>query len=83
MRLPGPKNPENWQNLHRVAKLGLAKDGGAHVDEKLTQQYESLKQLGDTWTAVEWQLEQEHDTVQFSNLLAPLSHALEAPRSQC
>jgi hypothetical protein len=23
MRLPGPKNPENWQNLHRVAKLGL------------------------------------------------------------
>src|SRR5260370_42370392 len=24
MRLPGPKNPENWQNLHRVAKLGLA-----------------------------------------------------------
>jgi hypothetical protein len=26
MRLPGPKNPENWQNLHRVAKLGLARD---------------------------------------------------------
>jgi len=25
MRLPGPKNPENWQNLHRVAKLGLAR----------------------------------------------------------
>ena len=23
MRLPGPKNPKNWQNLHRVAKLGL------------------------------------------------------------
>jgi hypothetical protein len=24
MRFPGPKNPKNWQNLHRVAKLGLA-----------------------------------------------------------
>jgi hypothetical protein len=24
MRLPGPKNPINWQNFHRVAKLGLA-----------------------------------------------------------
>jgi len=24
MRLPGPKNPKNWQNLHRVAKDGLA-----------------------------------------------------------
>jgi hypothetical protein len=24
MHLPGPKNPKNWQNLHRVAKLGLA-----------------------------------------------------------
>jgi hypothetical protein len=24
MRLPGPKNSKNWQNLHRVAKLGLA-----------------------------------------------------------
>jgi hypothetical protein len=23
MRLPGPKNSKNWQNLHRVAKLGL------------------------------------------------------------
>ena len=23
MRLPGPKNPKNWQNFHRVAKLGL------------------------------------------------------------
>ena len=23
MRLPGPKNPKNWQNLHRVAKDGL------------------------------------------------------------
>jgi hypothetical protein len=23
MRLPGPKKPKNWQNLHRVAKLGL------------------------------------------------------------
>jgi hypothetical protein len=23
MRLPGPKAPKNWQNLHRVAKLGL------------------------------------------------------------
>ncbi|SRR6266481_5848819 len=36
------------------------KDGGAHVDEKLTPQYESLKQLGGTWTAVEWQLGHEH-----------------------
>jgi hypothetical protein len=26
MRLPGPKRPKNWQNLHRVAKLGLEKD---------------------------------------------------------
>ena len=24
MRFPGPKNPKNWQNLQRVAKLGLA-----------------------------------------------------------
>jgi hypothetical protein len=23
MRFPGPKNPKNWQNLQRVAKLGL------------------------------------------------------------
>src|ERR1700752_1364778 len=24
MRLPGPRAPKNWQNLHRIAKLGLA-----------------------------------------------------------
>ena len=31
MRLPGPKNPENWQNLHRVAKLGLGTMAGREV----------------------------------------------------
>jgi hypothetical protein len=27
MSLPGLKNPKNWQNLHRVAKLGSMEDG--------------------------------------------------------
>jgi hypothetical protein len=44
------------------------KDGGAHVDEKLTPQYESLKQLGGTWTAVEWQLGHEHKILHFENI---------------
>jgi hypothetical protein len=28
MRFPGPKNPKNWQNLQRVAKLGLVQYDG-------------------------------------------------------
>jgi hypothetical protein len=35
MRLPGPKNPENWQNLHRLAKLGLV------LGNMLTSSYRS------------------------------------------
>jgi hypothetical protein len=31
MRLPGPKAPENWQNLHRVAKLGLSPKQNKHL----------------------------------------------------
>src|SRR6266436_9847047 len=36
MRLPGPKNPENWQNLHRVAKLGL---GGGKNSPLINSKY--------------------------------------------
>jgi len=31
MRLPGPKNPKNWQNLHRVAKFRLAPEERHHL----------------------------------------------------
>lgn len=44
------------------------KDAGAHVDANLTPQYESLKQLGGTWSAVEWKIGWEHKIIQFENI---------------
>jgi hypothetical protein len=48
MRLPGPKNPKNWQNLRRVAKLWLAaaqrrrKSRGPQNRRPIDKHYETI-----------------------------------------
>jgi hypothetical protein len=44
------------------------KDGGAHVDQGLTPQYENLKRLGGTWTSVEYKIGDEEKVIQFKNI---------------
>jgi hypothetical protein len=51
-----------------IVLVAANRDGGAHVDQNLTPQYESLKKAGGTWTYFDYKIGDEQKTFTFENI---------------
>jgi hypothetical protein len=65
-----PRGQDRKVSRKDIALVAADKDGGAHVDESLTPQYEILKQRGGTLQFVVWRIDGAEGKIEFEDIHA-------------